>query len=82
MSSSTRRRVSPTRARAWIAARLLADLLRSPDDRRAGHLAQREHELVRLVLDQEVVGEDDGLLLEVDPFEGAQFLHGGGHHAL
>jgi hypothetical protein len=48
----------------------------------AGHLAQREHELVRLVLDQEVVGEDDGLLLEVAPFEGAQFLHGGGHHAL
>src|SRR4051812_30582637 len=64
------------------AARLLTDLLGSPDDRRPGHLAHREDELVRLVLDEEVVGEDDRQLLEVDPFEGADLLVGRAHHRL
>jgi hypothetical protein len=57
-------------------ARLFADLLGRPDDRRSGHLPEREDELVRLMLGEEVVGKDDRLLLEVDPLQGAELLNG------
>ena len=59
------------------AARLLAYLLRRADHGRPGHLAEREDELVRLMLCEEVVREDDRRLLEVDPLEGEAQLRAG-----
>jgi hypothetical protein len=65
-------------------ARRGAHLLRRADQRRPCDLADGEHELVRLMLDKEVVREEDRSVVEVDPVEREAELFAGvqgdGHH--
>ncbi len=81
-------RVSPKRASvligtclgSWIGAAGGRELVRWPHRRGPDDLAERDDELLELVLDEEVVGEEDRPLVEVDPFQrDADVLRRGAH---